>query len=50
MSQLKKAFKKGIVLGVKDVTFEKDKLYSACQAGEKVPNSGSRNAHHQAKQ
>jgi hypothetical protein len=36
MSQLKKAFKKGMILGVKDVTFEKDKLCSACQAGKKV--------------
>jgi hypothetical protein len=36
MSQLKKAFMKGMVLGVKDVTFEKDKLCSACQAGKKV--------------
>jgi hypothetical protein len=31
MSQLKKAFKKGMVLGVKDVTFEKDKL---CSVGD----------------
>jgi hypothetical protein len=36
MSPLKKAFKKGMVLGVKDVTFEKDKLCSACQAGKQV--------------
>jgi hypothetical protein len=36
MSQLKKAFKKGMVLEVKDVTFEKDKLCSACQAGKQV--------------
>jgi hypothetical protein len=36
MSQLKKAFKKGMVFGVKDVTFEKDKLCSACQAGNQV--------------
>jgi hypothetical protein len=36
MSQLKKAFKKGMVLGVKDVTFEKDKLCSACQVGKQV--------------
>jgi hypothetical protein len=36
MSQLKKAFKKGMVLGVKDVTFEKDKLCSACQADKQV--------------
>jgi hypothetical protein len=36
MSQLKKAFKKGMALGVKDVTFQKDKLCSACQAGKQV--------------
>jgi transposase InsO family protein len=30
------AFKKGMILGVKDVTFEKDKLYSACQTGKQV--------------
>jgi transposase InsO family protein len=36
MSQLKKAFKKGMVLGVNDVTFEKDKLCSACKAGKQV--------------
>jgi hypothetical protein len=36
MRQLKKAFKKGMILGVKDVTFEKDKLCSACQAGKQV--------------
>jgi hypothetical protein len=36
MSQLKKAFEKGMVLGVKDVTFEKDKLCSAYQAGKQV--------------
>jgi hypothetical protein len=36
MIQLKKTFKKGMVMGVKDVTFEKDKLCSACQAGKQV--------------
>ncbi|WVZ98807.1 hypothetical protein U9M48_044188 [Paspalum notatum var. saurae] len=36
MSQLKKVVKKGMVIGVKDVTFEKDKLCSACQAGKQV--------------
>ncbi|WVZ97683.1 hypothetical protein U9M48_043197 [Paspalum notatum var. saurae] len=36
MSQLKKVIKKGMVTGVKDVTFEKDKLCSACQAGKQV--------------
>ena len=34
MSQLKKAFKRGMVVGVKDVTFDKNKLCSACQAGK----------------
>jgi hypothetical protein len=36
MSQLKKSFKKGMVLSAKDVTFEKNKLCSACQAGKQV--------------
>ncbi|WVZ89631.1 hypothetical protein U9M48_036010 [Paspalum notatum var. saurae] len=36
MSQLKKVVKKGMVTGVKDVTFEKDKLCSASQAGKQV--------------
>ena len=27
------------VRGLKDVTFEKDKLYSACQAGKQVGNT-----------
>ncbi|WVZ75608.1 hypothetical protein U9M48_023646 [Paspalum notatum var. saurae] len=36
MSQLKKVVKKGMVTGMKDVTFEKDKLRSACQAGKQV--------------
>jgi hypothetical protein len=36
MIQLKKAFKKGMVLGVKDVTFEKDKLCTACQSSKQV--------------
>jgi hypothetical protein len=36
MIQLKKAFRKGMVLGVKDVTFEKDNLCSACQVGKQV--------------
>ena len=36
---LKKAFKQGMVVGVKDVTFEKNKLCSACQAGKQVENS-----------
>ncbi|XP_014661305.1 uncharacterized protein LOC106804531 [Setaria italica] len=41
MSQLKKAFKKGMVVGVKDVKFEKDKLCSACQAGKQVASHHS---------
>jgi len=34
MSQLKKVFKRGMVVGVKDVLFDKNKLCSACQAGK----------------
>ena len=36
MSQLKKVFKRGLVLGLKDVEFEKDKLCGACQVGKQV--------------
>jgi hypothetical protein len=32
MGTLKKIFKKDLVLGLKDIVFEKDKPYSACQA------------------
>jgi transposase InsO family protein len=39
MSQLKKAFKRGMVVGVKDVKFEKDKLFSVCQAGKQFATS-----------
>ena len=39
MSQLKKAFKRGMVVGVKDVTFDKKKLCSACQAGKQFASS-----------
>ena len=39
MSTLKKLVKKGLVRGVKDVVFEKDKLCSACQAGKQVANT-----------
>ena len=39
MSQLKKAFKRGMVVGVKDVTFDKNKLCSACQAGKQFASS-----------
>ncbi|WVZ92678.1 hypothetical protein U9M48_038724 [Paspalum notatum var. saurae] len=41
MSQLKKVVKKGMVTGVKDVTFEKDKLCSTCQAGKQVASDKS---------
>jgi hypothetical protein len=34
MSTLKKLLKKELVRGLKDVKFEKDKVYSACQAGK----------------
>jgi hypothetical protein len=33
---LKKARKRGMITGLKDVTFDKNKLYSACQAGKQV--------------
>jgi transposase InsO family protein len=36
MSNLKKAHKRGMITGLKDVTFDKNKLYSACQAGKQV--------------
>src|SRR5438128_10351563 len=39
MNQLKKVFKSNLVRGVKDVTFEKDKLYGACQAEKQVTNT-----------
>src|SRR6266540_7002646 len=39
MNQLKKVFKSNLVRRVKDVTFEKDKLCSACQAGKQVANT-----------
>jgi transposase InsO family protein len=39
MKQLKKLVKHDLVRGLKDVTFEKDKLYSACQAGKQVRNT-----------
>uniref|UniRef100_A0A0A8ZWY0 GAG-pre-integrase domain-containing protein n=1 Tax=Arundo donax TaxID=35708 RepID=A0A0A8ZWY0_ARUDO len=38
MSQLKKVFKNDLVVSLKDVVFEKDKLCSACQAGKQVAN------------
>jgi hypothetical protein len=36
MGNLKKAHKRGMITGLKDVTFEKNKLCSACQAGKQV--------------
>jgi hypothetical protein len=39
MTQLNKLIKHDLVRGLKDVTFEKDKLCSACQAGKQVGNT-----------
>jgi transposase InsO family protein len=39
MKQLNKLLRHDLVRGLKDVTFEKDKLCSACQAGKQVGNS-----------
>jgi len=39
MGTLKKFMKKELIRGLKDVTFEKDKLCSACQAGKQVANT-----------
>ncbi|WVZ80695.1 hypothetical protein U9M48_028152 [Paspalum notatum var. saurae] len=39
MSTLKKLMKKDLVRGLKDITFEKDKLCSACQTGKQVANT-----------
>jgi hypothetical protein len=39
MSTLKKILKKDMVRGMKDVVFEKETLYSACQAGKQVSNT-----------
>jgi hypothetical protein len=36
MSNLKKAHKRGMITGLKDVTFDKNKLCSACQVGKQV--------------
>jgi hypothetical protein len=36
MSNHKKAHKRGMITGLKDVTFDKNKLCSACQAGKQV--------------
>jgi transposase InsO family protein len=45
MSTLKKLLKKDMVRGLKDVVFEKDKLYSACQASKQVANTHPRKAY-----
>ena len=39
MKQLNRLVKHDLVRGLKDVTFEKDKLCSACQAGKQVGNT-----------
>ena len=39
MKQLNKLIKHDLVRGLKDVTFEKDKLCSACQARNQVGNT-----------
>ena len=39
MGTLKKLMKKELIRGLKDVTFKKDKLCSACQAGKQVANT-----------
>jgi hypothetical protein len=38
ISNFKKAHKRGMITGLKDVTFDKNKLCSACQAGKQVAN------------
>ena len=45
MSSLKKLMKNELVRGLKDVKFEKDKLYSACQAGKQVANTSNKSLH-----
>ncbi|WVZ70159.1 hypothetical protein U9M48_018847 [Paspalum notatum var. saurae] len=39
MKKLQKVMKKELVRGLKDITFEKDKLCSACQVGKQVANT-----------
>ena len=39
MGTHKKLMKKELIRGLKDVTFERDKLCSACQAGKQVANT-----------
>jgi hypothetical protein len=38
MKQLNRLVKHDLVLGLKDIKFEKDKLCCACQAGKQVAN------------
>ena len=39
MKQLNRLLKHDLVVGLKNVKFEKDKLCSACQAGKQVANT-----------
>ena len=39
MKQLNRLIKHDLVVGLKNVKFEKDKLYSACQAGKQGANA-----------
>ena len=39
MKQLNRLLKYDLIVGLKNMKFEKDKLYSACQAGKQVGNS-----------
>ena len=39
MKQFNRLLKHDLVVGLKNVKFEKDKLYSACQAGKQVANA-----------
>ena len=39
MKQLNRLIKHDLVVGLKNVKFEKDKLCSACQAGKQVANA-----------
>ena len=45
MGTLKKLMKKERIRGLKDVTFEKDKLCSTCQAGKQVANTHKNKAY-----
>ena len=39
MKQLNRLLKHDLVVGLKNVKFKKDKLYSSCQAGKQVANA-----------